>query len=94
VPRGKKIGEVESRHVGRGGPAIVGLAWRIVPLFIIQKFSNRLGLIRLNNDFPLLKNFQIKYVFEAFKIRNNFPHWNFSKFGLGFELKIKEKFRY
>jgi hypothetical protein len=32
---------------------------------------------------------QIEYDFEAFEIRNNFPAWNFSKFGIEFELKIK-----
>jgi hypothetical protein len=24
------------------------------------------------------------------ELRNSFPHWNFSKFGLDFELKFKE----
>jgi hypothetical protein len=35
--------------------------------------------------------FKIKYGLEYFKIRNNFPYWIFSsKFGLEFELKIRE----
>jgi hypothetical protein len=33
---------------------------------------------------------QIKYGFEAFEIRNNFPYWDFSCFRIEFELKIKE----
>jgi hypothetical protein len=87
--RGGGVRACGPRWAGYSGPSL-----KNSPPFYYSKFSNRLGLIRLNNDFPLLKNFQIKYVFEAFKIRNNFPHWNFSKFGLGFELKIKEKSRY
>jgi hypothetical protein len=34
--------------------------------------------------------FQIKYGFEDFGIRNNFPYWKFSNFGLEFELKTCE----
>jgi hypothetical protein len=37
-----------------------------------------------------LKIFQIKYGCEGIKIRNNFPYWNFSKFGIEFELKFME----
>jgi hypothetical protein len=38
----------------------------------------------------LLEKFQIKYGFVGNEIRNNFPYWNFSKFRIEFELKIKE----
>jgi hypothetical protein len=34
-------------------------------------------------DFLNLK----KICFEGFEIRNNFSYWNFSKFGVGFELE-------
>jgi hypothetical protein len=44
----------------------------------------------IKSDPSHLEIFQIKYRFEAFEIRDNFPHWNFSKFGIGFESKIKE----
>jgi hypothetical protein len=37
-------------------------------------------------SFRCLKN-KIKYGFESSKIRNNFSSWNFSKFGVEFELK-------
>jgi hypothetical protein len=38
----------------------------------------------------LLENFKIKYGRVCIKIRNNFPHWSFLKFGMEFELKTKE----
>jgi hypothetical protein len=37
-----------------------------------------------------LKKFKIKYVRAGNLIRSNFPHWSFSKFGIKFELQIKE----
>jgi hypothetical protein len=42
---------------------------------------------------PFLENFQIKYGIEDLEIENNFPYWSFSKFGIEFELKIKETSR-
>jgi hypothetical protein len=39
-----------------------------------------------------LKKIQIKYGFEEFEIRNNFPYWNFLKFGVGFELENQRRF--
>jgi hypothetical protein len=47
-------------------------------------------LILLKDGLSELKNFQIKYGCEGIKIRNTFPYWNFSKFGIEFELKIRE----
>jgi hypothetical protein len=44
----------------------------------------------MKNALPKLENFQIKYVFEAFEMRNNFTYSNFSKFRLEFELEFKE----
>jgi hypothetical protein len=38
----------------------------------------------------LLEKIQIKYGFVGNEIRNNFPYWNFSKYRIEFELKIKE----
>jgi hypothetical protein len=32
----------------------------------------------------------MKYGCEGTKIRNNFTYWNFSKFGMEFELKFRE----
>jgi hypothetical protein len=42
----------------------------------------------------LLQNFQIKYGTEGFEERNNFPYWTFSKFGIEFELKIKDSLEF
>jgi hypothetical protein len=36
----------------------------------------------------LLENFQIKYGIEGLEERNNFPHRNFSRFGMDLELKL------
>jgi hypothetical protein len=41
----------------------------------------------------VLEKFQTKYGFEDFGIRNNFPYWKFSNFGLEFELKTWEASR-
>jgi hypothetical protein len=38
----------------------------------------------------MLKNFEIKYVFELFDDMNNFPHRNFSRFEMDFKLKFRE----
>jgi hypothetical protein len=50
-------------------------------------------MIRLKDGLSELKNFQIKYGCDRIKIRNNFPYWNFSKFGIEFELKFREDSR-
>jgi hypothetical protein len=44
-------------------------------------------LIPSKDGLPLLETFQIKYGLVGNYIRNNFPYWNFSKFGIEFELK-------
>jgi hypothetical protein len=75
------------RHVGRlFGPSQMNS--RFFNLFNI--ISNGIELIRSKEVLPEFENFQIKYGFEAFEIRNNFPYWNFSSFRTEFELKIKE----
>jgi hypothetical protein len=38
----------------------------------------------------VFENFQIKYGCEALEIRKNFSYYNFSKFGLEFELNSGE----
>jgi hypothetical protein len=38
----------------------------------------------------MLESFQIKYGHVDNLIRNKFPHCSFSKFGMEFELKIRE----
>jgi hypothetical protein len=60
------------------------------PFLFIQNISKRLELIRSKGALPDFKKIQIKYDFEGFKIRNNFPYWKFSKFEIEFELKFKE----
>jgi hypothetical protein len=42
----------------------------------------------------MLEKLQIKYLFAGKQITNNFPYWSFSKFGIEFELKIKEALGY
>jgi hypothetical protein len=42
---------------------------------------------------PKLKQFQIKYGFEGYEIRNNFSYRKVSKFRMEFELKIRDGFR-
>jgi hypothetical protein len=44
----------------------------------------------IRNIYYLVKKFQIKYAFEGFEERNNFTYWNFSKFMIEIELKIKK----
>jgi hypothetical protein len=41
-------------------------------------------------DFPNSKILQIKYGCEGIKLRSNIPYWNFSKFGIEFELNFRE----
>jgi hypothetical protein len=55
-----------------------------------QKLFNIFELIQSKGDVAMIQNFQIKYCFKYFEIRNNFPYWNFSKFRLEFELKTRE----
>jgi hypothetical protein len=38
----------------------------------------------------LLQKIEIKYGFEGFDERNNFPYRNFSRFEMEFELKFRE----
>jgi hypothetical protein len=76
--------------MGRYGSAGVGLARRIVSLLFIPIISKRLELNQLKDELPVLQKLQIKYDFEDFEVRNNFPDWNFPKFELEFELKFEE----
>jgi hypothetical protein len=55
-----------------------------------KNFSNGFELIQSKDSLPVFGKFQIKYVFVENEIRSNFPYWNFSKFLIEFELKIKE----
>jgi hypothetical protein len=73
---GRRVGAAETAHKNSN----------IFDLF--KGIPERSDLIRLKDGFSELKNFQIKYGCDGIKIRNNFPHCNFSKFGLEFELKI------
>jgi hypothetical protein len=56
-------------------------------------FSKEANLNCFNSCLLELENFQIKYGFEGFEVRNNFPYWNFSRFKTNFELKFKEASR-
>jgi hypothetical protein len=49
-------------------------------------------LIQSKDELLEFENFQIKYSFEGFEIRNNFPYLIFSKFGVGFELENQRRF--
>jgi hypothetical protein len=55
-------------------------------------FKTEHDLIRSKVVFIMIKKFQINYGCEGIKIRNNFPYWNFSKFGIKFKLKIRKDF--
>jgi hypothetical protein len=53
----------------------------------IQILSN---FDRSKNDFPELKNFEIKYGREGFEERNSFLHRNFFIFEMKFGLRFQE----
>jgi hypothetical protein len=61
---------------------------------INSKYSNfnsnapKLDLIQI--ELSRLKNFQIKYGWKVFEIRNNFPYKDFLIFEMDFELKFRE----
>jgi hypothetical protein len=57
---------------------------------LVKRISKGSDLIRLKDGLSELKIFKIKYGCEGIKIRNNFPYWKFSKFGIEFELKFRE----
>jgi hypothetical protein len=38
----------------------------------------------------VLENFQIKYGCVGIEMSKKCPHWRFSKFGIEFELKLRE----
>jgi hypothetical protein len=57
---------------------------------LIKHFQIWLELIQSKDGPLLLQNFQIKYGFVENEIRNNFLYWNFLKFEIEFELKIKK----
>jgi hypothetical protein len=76
---------------GAWAAAAVGSAHKNSNVFDLFKgIPEGSDLIRLKDGLSELKNFQIKYGYEGIKIRNNFPYWNFSKFGIEFELKFRE----
>jgi hypothetical protein len=60
----------------------------IVKKYLIQIDSN---LQWFKTYLPLLEKFQLKYVFVENEIRNNVPHWSFSKFGMKFELNSENQ---
>jgi hypothetical protein len=78
--REKKIGEVESGHVGCCGySAGVGCPKAQCSFLFLQNYSNGFELIRSKDRISVLENFQIKYGIEWFEERNNFPYRNFSE---------------
>jgi hypothetical protein len=89
-------GHVGWPRKGEGGPENGKKKWAEpkwiieTKLFIYSQIFRRLYLVWSKAVLPEIQKFKIKYVFVDFEIRNTFPYWNFSKFGLGFELKFKE----
>jgi hypothetical protein len=59
-------------------------------IFLFIKKIKRLELIWSKDILLVLQKFWIKYWYVGNWIRNNLSYWNFSKFGIEFELKIKE----
>jgi hypothetical protein len=53
---------------------------------ISNKFQIHSNFDRSKQDFPELKNFEIKYRFEGFE-RNTFPYRNLFKFEMDFKRK-------
>jgi hypothetical protein len=56
-------------------------------------FQSNSNLPRFKIHLPGLKKFQVKYGFEEFGIRNNFPYRNVLIFEMDFELKFKKASR-
>jgi hypothetical protein len=57
-----------------------------VRFLINLEFSTNSNLQWFKTYLPVLQKFQINYGFVETEIRNNFPYWEFSKFGIQFEL--------
>jgi hypothetical protein len=71
--------------------AVVGLArFKQYPFLFIQRFSNLFEFEMVKDGLLVLEKFQTKYRIVGNYIRNNFSHWNFSKFRMEFELKNRE----
>jgi hypothetical protein len=89
--------------LGRGGWSRAGLAKKrgsglaqernSTTFYLYEIFQNLLEWIQSKDSLSELENFQIKYDFEAFEIRNNFPYRKFLGFKTKFELKIREDSR-
>jgi hypothetical protein len=68
----------------------VGLTVILKDFKLNQNFTN---LIQAKTNLSKLQNFGIKYGFEGFEIRNNFPYRNFSIFKTEFELQFRKASR-
>jgi hypothetical protein len=78
--------------VGQSGKKENGSALEHIDIWDLFKIiSIEIDLIQLKDGLPEIKKFQIKYIFVSNLIRNNFPYWNFSKFGIEFELEKPRK---
>jgi hypothetical protein len=87
---------VNGSRRGRGGPerhSARGLTWFEIEI----RIQTRSNDFKFSSDFysfkrwlPLLQNFKIKYGWKELEIRSNFPYYNFSRFKMEFELKIRE----
>jgi hypothetical protein len=78
--------------VGSGGmwPDVLGRSKMNMALFYLFKiFPTNSNFKWFKEYLPVVETFQIKYGFVRNQIRNNFPYWNFSKFGVEFELKFE-----
>jgi hypothetical protein len=72
--------------VGRRGPLVWAQPEMNNTNFLYStQFSIDLNLNRPIGSLPKLEKFQIKYCFEGFEIRNNFPYRNFLIFKTEFE---------
>jgi hypothetical protein len=87
-------GGVRYREVARGLAQGEKTRCRVGPAqldyYYFKFFQTVLSLFFFKSGIPELYKIEIKYGFEEFDERNNFPYRNVSRFGLGFELKIGE----
>jgi hypothetical protein len=75
------------RLTGRPGCTVSGLNKSQINPNLIQTCPN---LLWSKQDFPVPQNFEIKYCWKVFEIKNDFPYRDFLIFEMGFELKFTE----
>jgi hypothetical protein len=78
-------------HMGPASTVPDGTVWNeFNDIYWFKHIQKHPNFDRFKKYLPVLQKCEIKYGWKEFEIRINLPYRNFSRFGMEFELKVRE----